>query len=490
LRTWVLALALVSVAHAETRPRYGGAVEASLLGAPATLDPVMAQSHAELTAVDLLFDTLYRIGPNGGVQPHLAAGLPVGDGPKLRIPLRKGVRFHDGTELTAADVVASLERVRTSPARWTLAPVASLRADGDAVELVLRAPIGDLASFLAMPATAITKSGRAPGERPIGSGPFRVDRLDAANRRLSLVAFDDHFAGRPYLDQLALRWYDTTDGEARRFETGEAQLSARGVAAFVGAVPKYRAGDVEGPAALLVFVGFGRAHAALLATTPFRHALDLALARGTLTSISSGERVAPARDPVPVEAGGAALSTAGRLADLAGARAALAQAARTAKDLDPSAKAQLKLEILVEETRPDDREIAERVAFALTKLDIASTITVVPAAKLRERVARGACDLWIGQLAAPVTAAPLWWGAAFAAGGDPWVEQHLAAGSLDVAAAAKTFGEHLPIVPLAFRAVRIWHRTDIRGLGFDASGRPDFADVFLFGDPARSKGKP
>jgi hypothetical protein len=38
-----------------------------------------------------------------------------------------------------------------------------------------------------------------------------------------------------------------------------------------------------------------------------------------------------------------------------------------------------------------------------------------------------------------------------------------------------------------FRALQLWHRTDLRGLGFDASGRPDFAGVFVFGQPVRSR---
>nr|MBA3455109.1 hypothetical protein [Deltaproteobacteria bacterium] len=150
----------------------------------------------------------------------------------------------------------------------------------------------------------------------------------------------------------------------------------------------------------------------------------------------------------------------------------------------------LKLEILVEDTRPDDREVAERVAYALNKLGIASVITAVPAVTLRDRVKRGDCDLWIGQLAAPVSSATAWWGSAFAIAGDPWAEQQLSSGPLDRAAAAKAFADRLPILPLVFRAVRIWHRTDVRGLGFDASGRPTYADLFLFGDPSRSRGKP
>ncbi len=485
-------LACTAVAHAETRPRYGGSVEGSLLGAPVTLDPPGAQTHAELTAVDLVFDTLYRVGPDGLVHPHLAIAAPAVDAARttVRIALRKGVKFHDGSDLTAADVVASLERVRTTPARWALAAVTTIRIDGDGIELGLRVPVAELTTVLALPAMAITRAGKPPGERPIGSGPFVVDRFDRAKRVLILKAFDAHFAGRPYLDQLALHWYDAADGEARRFETGETHLSSRGGAAFTGAVPKYRADELEGPAALLVFAGFGTAHRDVTSDRSFRRALDLALARGAFTSVTSGERVLPAHEPVPAEAGGAPLSAAARTGDLEAARVALASAGNRVKALAADQLAQLKLEILVEDTRPDDREIAERVALALTKLGIGSTISAVPAATLRERVLRGTCDLWIGQLAAPVTSAQLWWGAVFAAGGDPWAELQLATASLDPVAAARTFADHLPIVPLVFRAVRIWHRSDVRGLAFDASGRPCYAELFLYGDPARSRGKP
>lgn len=489
-RVVLIVLAASALVHAESRPRYGGAVEGALLGAPVTFDPPGAQVHAELTVIDLVFDTLYRIGPDGIAAPHLAIAAPVIEAGRARITLRKGVRFHDGSELTPADVVASLERVRTTPSRWALAAVSSVRADGDVIELGLKAPTTELATLLALPATAVTKGGKPAGERPIGSGPFMVEALDRSAKRLVLKAFEAHFAGRPYLDQLSLRWYDTSDGEARQFEKGESQLSARGVAAFTGAQPKYRATDVEGPAALLVFIGFGRAHMDVTADRSFRRALDLAIARSALLSVTSGERVVPSRSPLPVQAGAAVLGAAGRADDLPAARLALADAAKRVKALAPDKVGKLQLEILVEDTRPDDREVAERVAHALGKLGLALKITAVPARTLRDRVKRGDCDLWIGQLVAPVTSATAWWGAAFAAGGDPWTEQRLATGALDGAAAAKSFSERLPMIPLLFRAVRIWHRTDVRGLEFDASGRPCFADLFLFGDPVRSKGKP
>lgn len=487
-----IALAPTGDVRGEGRPPYGGSIEATLLGAPATLDPLVAKTHAEVTMVSLVFDTLYRAGTSGSApQPHLAAAAPVLDEKQttVHIAIRRGIRMHDGSELTALDVAASLERARTQ-ARWLFAPVLGVKVDGDAVVLSLRAPVAELTTLLALPQLAITKAGRAPGDRPIGTGPYVLDRIDRSRHRLVLRAFDDHFAGRPYIDQLLLTWYDTPDGEARRFQTGKSHISARGAAAFTGGQPTFRSDDVEGPPALLVFVGFGRAHADVTGDRGFRRAVDLALSRGGLRTISSGERVVPTRSPVPVEAGGAALDAGDRAAQLPAARAQLAAAGRRVASLAPGRLGRLRLEILVEDTRPDDRQIAERVVLALDKLGIPAVITAVSAPVLRDRAAKGQCDLWIGQHALPITAPFVWWSAAFASGGDDWSANALAAGTLSVATAEKEFAARIPTVPLMFRSVRMWHPTNLRGIAFDAAGRPSYENLFLFGAPTRIRGRP
>jgi hypothetical protein len=84
----------------------------------------------------------------------------------------------------------------------------------------------------------------------------------------------------------------------------------------------------------------------------------------------------------------------------------------------------------------------------------------------------------------------LWWAAAFAAGGDLASATAAAGGTLDAAAARQLFERRLPILPLAFRSVRLWHRTDVRGLKLDATGRPCFAEAFVHGQPVRSKPRP
>ncbi|HEY0250207.1 MAG TPA: hypothetical protein VGC41_01730, partial [Kofleriaceae bacterium] len=253
----------------------------------------------------------------------------------------------------------------------------------------------------------------------------------------------------------------------RRFQTGNSHTSTRGASAFAGGTPTFATRELAGPQAVLIYVGTKRDAA-------FRRALDFALARGGLGSITSGEQVTPTRVPVPT---GAPLDAVGRLGDLDRAR----EEAKKSPGLDHA-----KLEILVEDTRPDDAAIAERVGLALDKLGVQWSVSAVTAATLRERIAAGKADLWIGQLTEPASP-PLWWGAAFAAGGDEWPVAALQTSSLDGAAAQKAFAEREPIVPLMFRSVRLWYRSDVHGIVFDALGRPCFADAFVFGTPVRSR---
>jgi peptide/nickel transport system substrate-binding protein len=482
-------LALAVPAGAETRPDYGGSIVGTLTSEPVSFDPTKARTHAELTVVGLLYDTLYRATPDGKIVPHLAGAMPAVDGKKVTIALRRGLEFTDGSALDASDVVASLQRLQKSDAGWLLAPVDSIAGSGDSVVITLAADAPDLAAMLAAPQASITPKGAAPKKVPIGSGPFAVDSFDREKRRLVLVANDACFAGRPYLDKLELRWFDDPEAEPRAFEDGKIQLSARGATRFSGAQPKYKADEASGPATVLTYLGFSGAHRAVTGDLDFRRALDLAIARGGLSSSGRGERVSPTDDPLPADLGGDALGDGDSGGDAKAAAKALAKAAGRVSELSESKRGDLSLEILVDKSRLDDHEVAERVVRALDKLGLAATITELDAVDFAAAVDAGKGDLYIGQLAAPGPSPVLIWAAAFAAGGDAWADKQLAAGTFDVAKARAEFAKRLPILPLLHRSLRIHHRTDVRGLGFDASSRLGFADLFLFGKPAKSKRK-
>jgi len=464
-RVALLALLLASgAARAETRPPYGGRVIGSLLAAPASLDPLQAKNHAELTLASLVYDTLYH---EGG-EPHLAEGpLAVsGDGLEARLTVRPGVLFHDGRTLGAADVAATLQRAR---GEWMLAMVATVEASGNDVILRLRRPAPELQALLALPQLGVLPGGR-PGKAPIGSGPFRVKRLAAEQRRVELEAAPEHWAGRPYVDAAVLRWFEDADDEPRGYEAGEADISQRGAVAFAGHEPKYPTVAAEARATVLVYLGFGRAHGALLDAPETRAAISQAIGRASLRRIGSGERVLPSASPASPDLGGAVPTAA----DLA---------ARPEAASRLGALRGITLTILVDRSRPDDVEVASRVVAALDRAGIAAMFTVLGPADMTRRAAAGLCDLYVGQLAAPSTD-PVWSvAAAFAAGGDGWAVDKLRAGALGLEMATAAFAARLPVIPLFHRGVRLHHKRTLRGLEGDPLGRPDLADAFFWSGP-------
>jgi peptide/nickel transport system substrate-binding protein len=476
-RRGALALLLVAApATAERRAAYGGRAVGTLPGRPASLDPALARTAAEVAVAGLVFDALYRLDDRGDPVPHLALGAPQlsADARQARIELRTGIGFHDGRPLGPADVVASLDRARRlAPG---LAPIAGVHADGGAIVLDLGRVTPELTTLLAAPAASITPGGAAPGERPVGSGPFVVAAVDERARELRLVAHGAHLAGRPHLDALVLRWYEAADLEPRAYEAGAIDLSGRGAVAFAGHVPKHPTEVATSPATILSYVGFGRARP-LLADRDVRRALSRAIGRDGLARLGRGEAIAPTTLPIPVALGGRVDASP---ADAAGGRAALALA-RTRL----GALAGVRLEVLVDRSRPDDRELGEKIVAALFRLGLDGALVELGPGEHARRIASGTCDLYVGQLALPTNDPGAAWAAAFAAGADGWAAGALARAPLDPAAASAAFTERLPIVPLLHRAARVHHRADLRGVELDLLGRVELADAFRV--PARPR---
>ncbi len=455
--------------HAESRAKYGGTLETSLAGDAQVSDPVAARSAADITLQGLLHESLYRSAADGPIAT-LASAPPVFETAlRVRIGMRSDVTFHDGTPITVGDAVASLERLRTSSNGWLIATVASVRADAGDLLLVLTQPTPNLAALLALPQAAITPGGRPPlPDAPVGAGPFSWGSRNDQRRFIELKAFDNYVGNRAFVERVRLHWFAASDAEARRFEAGAAHISLRGATAFSGAAPKFLAVPQQSLPLLLTYIGFGPRHG-LARQVAFRRAVDVGIARTGFTALGSGEKIVATRIPLPVVPVASA--------DLAGQFAGDVAAARRefARVQVPVVSA---VEILIDASALDDREIAERVVRVLDKLGVVATVVAVDAATFQDRLAKQAYDLYIGQLVLPASLAPLWWTASFALAG---TRSNESAATLAVA-----FGKDLPIVPLFHRSVRAWVRTDVAGAAFDGLARLRLDDASVIGAPVKA----
>ncbi len=161
-----------------------------------SLDPVQASRVGVMQVLSGLGDPLYAIDSNGRLEPRLATALPElsGDGLRARIPLRRGVLFHDGTRFDAAAMAFSLRRFM---AIGTLGYQLSERVESVQVtapyeiELVLKRPFSPLPRLLSaifltpVSPTAYRRHRDKPlNDRFVGTGPYALAFFGGQQQRL------------------------------------------------------------------------------------------------------------------------------------------------------------------------------------------------------------------------------------------------------------------------------------------------------------------
>lgn len=174
---------------------------------PETLDPMAALWPHELALHELIFDPLFREGPDGFTSDIVADAAI--DGGVVTVRLVPGIHWHDGAPLTVDDVCFTVERL-LDPQRPTVAGarwggrLAGCRVDGDAAVLTVRGARDprEALGFDVLPRHAYG-AGKRPGFAgpPVGTGPYRV----AWERRgqMELHAFPNpHHA--PQIDRILL----------------------------------------------------------------------------------------------------------------------------------------------------------------------------------------------------------------------------------------------------------------------------------------------
>lgn len=163
----------------------GSVITVATIGEPPTLDPVGVTADLVSIITQHVFETLFTFDAEWKPVPLLASALPQvsADGKSYTIPLRSGVTFHDGSAMTADDVVASLERwTKLSPrGKSAAAMIEGIAAkDGSTVVITLKEPYAPLIALLAMNngAAVVVPKAVIDGANPLkaltGTGPYKL----------------------------------------------------------------------------------------------------------------------------------------------------------------------------------------------------------------------------------------------------------------------------------------------------------------------------
>jgi peptide/nickel transport system substrate-binding protein len=159
----------------------------AIVGEPNTLDPMWDTSGLLSELLEPMFELLYIFTPSLTFAPVLASALPdvSPDGLRYTIPLRTNVKFHDGSAMTADDVVASIKRwtVVSPRGRLIAGYLTGVTAkDEKTVELTLKQSYAPLLALLAFPNGAMVvmpKRFEKETQKPVaekdlvGTGPWK-----------------------------------------------------------------------------------------------------------------------------------------------------------------------------------------------------------------------------------------------------------------------------------------------------------------------------
>ncbi len=172
----------------------------AVFASPNNFDPRVGTDEVSQKVYQLVYDTLLTLDDELKVGPGLAERWEQPDDRTVVVHLRRGVRFHDGHELTSADVAHTFNSLIdpgfVSARRGAYAGLDRVETvDPYTARFVLKQASGSFLIQLVLPVIP-ARAGPELRSNPVGTGPYKF-RSYAVDDRLELEAFADYFDGAP-----------------------------------------------------------------------------------------------------------------------------------------------------------------------------------------------------------------------------------------------------------------------------------------------------
>lgn len=216
-------------------PRYGGTLTIGMKGDALTLDPMVTTDEYSKPVESLVYNSLVKLGPNQQIEPSLAKSWSISpDGLVYTFQLVPGVRFHDGSTMTAQDVVYSFHRIMStklaSPWASFFQAVQTVKATGsDTVQVTLSKPdapfLDVIASFLVVMNPTFVAKNQNLTRVEDGTGPYILQNW-TPNKSITLVRNPHYFVqGKPYLKEIVFQVIPSTSARIAALQSGQVQFA-------------------------------------------------------------------------------------------------------------------------------------------------------------------------------------------------------------------------------------------------------------------------
>ncbi|MDO4554594.1 MAG: ABC transporter substrate-binding protein [Lachnospiraceae bacterium] len=200
-----------------------------------SLDPVAVNNVYSSNIMQQMYSTLVNLDEDGNVVPNLAESYEVSDdGLTYTFKLKQGVKFHNGDEMKASDVVFSLKRAQAAAAVSHI--FGDIDPDSfetpDDYTVTFKTNVANTGFIFGLAHTGggivsekvVTEAGDNYTNEPIGTGPFKFVSW-SKNDTIELERFDDYFGEAPVLKTMTFKIITEATNRAIELESGGVDMA-------------------------------------------------------------------------------------------------------------------------------------------------------------------------------------------------------------------------------------------------------------------------
>lgn len=330
-------------------PIQGGTLTEGVVGYVGYINPVLAVTDSGRDLTELMYAGLLKATSEGTLIPELAESYKISDdGLTYTFVLKNNLSFHDGTPITADDVIFTVQKVQDpalkSPSKPNWDGVTAKKIDARTITFTLLKPYAPFLenTTLGIIPKHIWKNARDEdftysqyNFEPIGSGPYKLYSTERNTsgipQNYNLVPFDEYPLGSPFISHLIVKTFPNEKNMVEAYQKGDIQ-------SMYDVSPQVAKSIVRGdskiyttPLPRVFGVFFNQNEAPVLANKEVRQALQLATDRQTIIDNVLGGYGVAITDPIPPGAlpVGADLPTTTATTSVDGARKILTSAGWT-----------------------------------------------------------------------------------------------------------------------------------------------------------------
>ena len=216
-------------------PIYGGSISEGIIGTPRFVNPILANSPADLDLVSLIYSGLMRKNPDGTLSPDLAEKYIMSkDGLTYTFTLKDKIYFQDEKPLTVDDIIFTINEIKDplikSVRKIDWDSVSVLKIDDKTIEFSLKKPYPSFLENLTLGIMPKHLWDNSPIElneantSPVGSGPYLVKSIAKESSGIinsyKLESFKKFILGKPYIKEVNLHFYSNENDLVLALEDG------------------------------------------------------------------------------------------------------------------------------------------------------------------------------------------------------------------------------------------------------------------------------